>query len=111
MSELRPNIGYSAAAVIIKTIQSLQGFTRSKPERRSMPIRELSIESAELTGDAEICDIAPQTSRRTPVLRRHPSPHGIQSDRLPGDHARGTKQPPNLMKCHFRATGLHCGTL
>src|SRR5262249_212434 len=68
MSELRPNIGYRAVAVTIKTIQSLHGWSRAKPKRRRSLVpeslgRELAAAaSLERAGYAEVCVIAPQNA-------------------------------------------------
>src|SRR5205085_5113389 len=75
ISELRPNIGYTAAAVTVKTIQSLHGANRAQPERRSVALRGLTAAaSLERAGYAETCVIAPQTARTENRQNRHPSP-------------------------------------
>src|SRR6516165_7324194 len=109
MSELRPNIGYRAAAVTIKTIQSLHGWSRAKPERKRTLVRELvAAASLERAGYAEVCVIAPQNPGTEHQVKPAPVPHRavIQSDRQRIGHASGLQQPPISRKCHFSATGL-----
>jgi hypothetical protein len=78
--------------VIIKTIQSLHGCSRAKPERRGALVRELAAAaSREFTGYAEVCVIAPQKKLVSNIRKsRHPSAHSraIQSDRRWIGHAR-----------------------
>src|SRR6516162_5528292 len=108
MSELRPNIGYRAAAVTIKTIHSLHGWSRAKPERKRTLVRELvAAASLERAGYAEVCVIAPQNPVTEHHVKTAHAPHRpIQSDRQRIGHASGLQQSPISRKCHFSATGL-----
>jgi hypothetical protein len=97
--------------VIVRTIQSLHGFSRANPERRRTLVRDLSMLAAELAGDAEICAIAPQILAANASESRHPSPRGegIEPEAQRADHAGGLKLRSIFRKCHFNATAPQDG--